>query len=471
MTLAFTRAAEAYRAREQSRARYADRSEFIVRDGVRIHYEVYGEGEPTMLFLPTWSVVHSRMWKMQLPYFARHARVITFDGRGNGLSDRPRGPDAYRVQEFAADAVAVLDATDTATAVLVAESCGAMWASLVAANHPDRVDKLVYIAPAVGLAPNGPDRQLYHFDRSYDTYEGWAKYNRHYWLYDYRDFLLFFFAQCFTEPHSTKPIEDCVGWGLETSPETLIDATEALTLFSLGELKEALNRVGCPAFVLHGDADVVRPHAQGAALADAVGGRLITLEGSGHLPQGRDPVRVNLILRDLACPAPPATTWTRSSNRRKRALFVSSPIGLGHARRDVAIASALRDECPGLEIEWLAQDPVTRVLEAHGERIHPASAHLASESRHFESESAEHDLHCFHAWRRMDEILLANFMLFHDVVRDDPYDLWIGDEAWELDHYLHENPEFEECCLRLAHRLRRMAAHGRGRGPGGRTDR
>ena len=57
-----------------------------------------------------------------------------------------------------------------------------------------------------------------------------------------------------------------------------------------------------------------------------------------------------------------------------------------------------------------------------------------------EGESADHDLHCFQAWRRMDEILLANFMVFHDIVEDDPYDLWIGDEAWELDYYLHENP-------------------------------
>ena len=40
-----------------------------------------------------------------------------------------------------------------------------------------------------------------------------------------------------------------------------------------------------------------------------------------------------------------------------------------------------------------------------------------------------------------DEILLSNFMVFHDVVRGDQYDLWIGDEAWELDYYLHENPE------------------------------
>ena len=81
------------------------------------------------------------------------------------------------------------------------------------------------------------------------------------------------------------------------------------------------------------------------------------------------------------------------------------------------------------------------MLEARGERIHPASAHLANESGHIESESAEHDLHCFQAIRRMDEILLANFMVFHDLVRDEHYDVWIGDEAWELDYYLHENPE------------------------------
>jgi predicted glycosyltransferase len=140
-------------------------------------------------------------------------------------------------------------------------------------------------------------------------------------------------------------------------------------------------------------------------------------------------------------PAPATRTWTRALRRPRRALYLSSPIGLGHARRDLAIARELRAQVPGLEIDWLAQDPVTRVLEAEGERIHPASAWLANESAHIERESAEHDLHAFQAIRRMDEILIANFMVFHDVVREQAYDLWIGDEAWELDYFLHENPE------------------------------
>ena len=135
--------------------------------------------------------------------------------------------------------------------------------------------------------------------------------------------------------------------------------------------------------------------------------------------------------------------WRRAIHRPKRALYVSSPVGLGHAWRDVAIARELRALHPGLEIDWLAQEPVTHVLERCGERIHPASRQLALESRHIAAEAHGHELNVFQAWRQMDEILLANFMLFHDVATEDPYDLWIGDEAWELDYYLHENPELK----------------------------
>ncbi|HET7702837.1 MAG TPA: glycosyltransferase [Candidatus Limnocylindrales bacterium] len=137
------------------------------------------------------------------------------------------------------------------------------------------------------------------------------------------------------------------------------------------------------------------------------------------------------------------TTWTRALSRRRRALYISSPIGLGHAQRDAAIASELRRLRPDLEIDWLAQHPVTTVLEAHGERIHPRSAELASESAHITAESHDHDLNAFQAIRRMDEILVANFMVFHDAVSEGEYDLVIGDEAWDVDHFLHENPELK----------------------------
>ncbi|MGK3951185.1 glycosyltransferase [Microbacterium sp. I2] len=136
-------------------------------------------------------------------------------------------------------------------------------------------------------------------------------------------------------------------------------------------------------------------------------------------------------------------TWVRAQRRPKKALFLSSPIGLGHARRDVAVAQELRRIHPGLQIEWLAQHPVTRVLADAGEPVHPASAFLANESAHIEDESADHDLHAFQAIRRMDEILVNNFMVFNDVVDETYYDLVIGDEAWDVDYFLHENPELK----------------------------
>ena len=124
-------------------------------------------------------------------------------------------------------------------------------------------------------------------------------------------------------------------------------------------------------------------------------------------------------------------------------LYVSSPIGLGHARRDLAIADELRTLRPGLEVHWLAQHPVTELLGRRSELIHPASAFLASESGHFESEAAEHDLHAFQAVRTMDEILVSNFMVFSELVEHEHFDLWVGDEAWDIDYFLHENPELK----------------------------
>jgi pimeloyl-ACP methyl ester carboxylesterase len=286
-------------AAEQRRARYPDAEGYVERDGVRLFWERYGEGERTVFLLPTWSIVHSRFWKAQIPYLARHFRVLTFDGRGNGRSDRPTGATAYTEREFAVDALAVMDATATGRAVLVSLSCGALWSTLLAAEHPDRVAGLVCLGPAVGLAPPHPERAVHSFLEPLDTEEGWAKYNQHYWLRDYRGFLEFFFSRCLSEPHSTKQREDCVGWALEMAPETLIDTEEGLLLCELASFERQCRRVQCPTLVIHGSEDAIRPHGQGAALAAATRGRLVTLAGSGHLPQARHPVKVNLLIREF----------------------------------------------------------------------------------------------------------------------------------------------------------------------------
>ncbi len=270
--------------REQTRARYPDETGFIERDGTRVFWERYGDGEPTIMFLPTWSIIHSRGWKAQIPYFARHARVLAFDGRGNGRSDRPREPEAHRPQEYAADALAVMDETGTERAVLVSLSRGAERALLLGANHRDRVDGMVFIAPALPLPPAASRASA---DRAFleprDTYEGWEKWNSHYWLKDYGDFLDFFFSQVFNEPHSTKQREDCVGWGLETDAETLVATQVAPRLRDEAAVRELTEQLVCPVLVIHGRDDAVRPHDSGAALAAMTDGELV--ESRGFRPQ------------------------------------------------------------------------------------------------------------------------------------------------------------------------------------------
>src|SRR5215831_13788672 len=97
-------------------------------DGVRVFFEVFGpaDAERTILFLPSWSLVHSRIWKGQVPFFARHGfRVVAFDGRGNGRSDRPTS--GYSTLDFVADALAVFESAGIDSAALVAVSAGIRW--------------------------------------------------------------------------------------------------------------------------------------------------------------------------------------------------------------------------------------------------------------------------------------------------------------------------------------------------------
>jgi len=436
--------------RHPSKARQAYVAGTTERDGVGLAYQVYGDGDTTVLLMPTWTIIDSRFWKAQVAYLARHYRVVTFDGRGSGESGRPRGAAAYTNEEYAADTLAVMDATGTERAVLVALSCATAWALHVAAGHPERVLGLFVLSPSCGVNLPQIDREQYPWHERHDTTDGWAKYNKHHWLEGgYEDFLDFFFHKMFSEEHSTKQIEDCVGWAGDIAPETLADATAG----RLGcdgvvctPMEPLCTRITCPVTVVHGTSDAVRTHAVGERLAELTSGSLVLLEGAGHGLMARHPVRVNLLIREFVDRVRSSVkhrTWVRAAVRPKRALFLSSPIGLGHARRDLAISQELQTLHPGLEIDWLAQHPVTTVLEAAGQRIHPASRWLANESAHMEHEAGEHDLHAFQAIRRMDEILVNNFMVFQDLVEREHYDLVVGDEAWDVDYFLHENPELK----------------------------
>jgi pimeloyl-ACP methyl ester carboxylesterase/predicted glycosyltransferase len=433
------------------RAKLPSKEGFVERNGVHLYYEIYGEGPETLVFLPPWSIVHSRVYKAQLPYFSERFRCITYDGRGNGKSDRPENMAAYSLGDYVADALAVMDATAADKAILVGLSFAGMLSCVLAAHHPERVKAAILAGTAASIGPGYPYMTLQHFLAKPERFEGWDKYNREHWFANYPDFAEHFIRNIFCEPHSTKQIEDGIGWASDTTGPVLAKTVEARAIppeFDIGE--EMYRKIRCPMLMFHGDNDQIQPYARATAVAEITGAELVTIPGGGHNPLGRFPAKCNALITDfldrkLGIVAPKQRP--AGASKAKRVLYLSSPIGLGHGRRDIAITRELRKLHPDLQVDWLAQDPVTRLLEASGEQIHPFSARLASESRHIELESGEHDLHAFQAIRRMDEVLIANFMIFQDVVDEGGYDLVVADEAWDIDHYWHEHPELKRAAL------------------------
>lgn len=436
------------------RAKLPDSESFVTRDGVKLSYEVYGDGAETILFIPPWSIVHSRIYKAQLPYFSERFRCIAYDGRGNGKSDRPADVAAYTLDNYLADALAVMDALDAKQAILVGLSFGGLVATALAAYHPERVKAAILAGTVSTVGPAHASRfAASSFMANRDSHEGWDKFNRAYWLQNYPDFAEFFIRNICSEPHSTRQIEEGVDWAAGTDGPTMVKTVEARNVLPAFDVSEAMYRnIDCPVLFLHGDNDQIQPYERArAAHAETTGAEFATFAGGGHNPLGRYPAKSNALInhfldRRLGIAAPGRETRRREP-REKRALYLSSPIGLGHGRRDIAIARELRALHPDLKVDWLAQDPVTRLLESSNEHVHPLSARLASETRHIELESGEHELHCFQALRRMDEVLIKNFMIFQDAVDQGGYDLVIADEAWDIDHYWHEHPELKKAKL------------------------
>ncbi len=239
-----------------------------------------------------------------------------FDPRGNGRSDRPTNRRGLRRVRVRAGRLDVMDASGIERAIVVALSRGAQRALLLAAEHPERVDGLVFIGPVVpGQPPLGGLRwrlmshprlrAAAHAQAASPPGAGRSS-TPHYIRGDYRDFVEWFAGMCTNEPHSTKGFEDGVEWGLETDPDTLlltIMADAAAPVTRRDQLALA-RRVRCPVLVINGTKDRVTPHRrrQGCWRTRPAGG-CSTIEGGDHMPDGRQPVEVNLALREFVEPA------------------------------------------------------------------------------------------------------------------------------------------------------------------------
>jgi pimeloyl-ACP methyl ester carboxylesterase/UDP:flavonoid glycosyltransferase YjiC (YdhE family) len=408
---------------------------FVERPDAKLYWEATGtDGPDLFLCPPRQPVVYGRLWKNQIPYLSHYFRVVTMDPRGNGRSDRPL--TGYDFETHYADLLAVLETAVRPPFAFVAFSCSSMLAVRYALQYPDRVSHLVFVPPQCRQTlPQPFEEKVARVIR--EDFDGWRQR---------------LFTKCLPEPHSLKGIEDLTGWAGESSAEIYV---ESLRQIERDNVQDQLDQLRTPTLVMHGTEDPVVPFRHGERVAAAIpGARLIRFEGGGHALPSREPVKVNRAIRDFVLGDPVEShTVARMAERKtaprarrgsaRRVLWLSSPIGLGHIQRDIAMARRLRELHPEVTVDFLAADPARRVVEVTGERLHPATDRLLNESAHFEEFSKDHELHAFNALWDMDEIMANNFLVFADVAEAGDYDLWIGDEGWDLDYYLHENPEIK----------------------------
>src|ERR1043165_2409648 len=128
-----------------------------------------------MLFIPPWSIVHSRIYKAQLPYFSERFRCIAYDSRGNGKSDRPVELEAYSLDNYLDDAVAVMDATGVTSAIVVSLSYSGMVASMLAAHLPERVKALMLVGALTTVGSRFPYMSPKNYLAERKEFEGWDK--------------------------------------------------------------------------------------------------------------------------------------------------------------------------------------------------------------------------------------------------------------------------------------------------------
>jgi UDP:flavonoid glycosyltransferase YjiC (YdhE family) len=129
---------------------------------------------------------------------------------------------------------------------------------------------------------------------------------------------------------------------------------------------------------------------------------------------------------------------------RKNVLFISGSLGLGHITRDIAIANELRNLRHGLEIEWLAADPATKMLKESGEKLVPGIEKYSDENISAENAAKGSNLNLLKYLLKSRNEWKQNIKLFTDLIRSRHYDLVIGDETYEINLALRQHPDLKK---------------------------
>jgi 3-oxoadipate enol-lactonase len=245
----------------------------IFANGINIHYEVQGEGTPLVLIAglgyPAWQ------WHRMMPYLAKHLRVIAFDNRGVGGTDKPAGP--YTAKLLAADTAAILDALSIESAVVMGHSMGGFIAQELGLSYSAMVSKLILSSTNFGgphHVPVTPEAMAVLSDMTSDP------------LTRFKNGLVVSTAPGFAEQHP-EIIQEWLDWRMANPLN--VAGYQAQMAIGLGLISEAasfenmLPELTMPTLILFGAHDKVVPPANADLLAAKIpNNKVVILPNAGH---------------------------------------------------------------------------------------------------------------------------------------------------------------------------------------------
>ena len=253
-------------------------------DGTRLRYVDEGRGPPVVFLHGLGASMYA--WRKNLaPVAAAGYRVIAFDDRGFGFSDKP--PTGYDNTAYARLTVALLDSLHLRDAVLVGHSMGGAIAAEVAITHPERVRGLVLIGSA-GLGVREPP--LFRVGR-------WPLVGPLLFAFRGRGFTERFLKASYADPAKVSDADVDQYYAPVAEPEYGRALRAVLRQFRFDGLAGRLDHIRAPTLVLWGEADRLVPIALGRALAAGIPhAAFLSVRDAGHSVQEEAPDEVNRLL-------------------------------------------------------------------------------------------------------------------------------------------------------------------------------
>ncbi|MCU1361159.1 MAG: putative hydrolase [Ilumatobacteraceae bacterium] len=238
-------------------------------DGIRLHYEVLGRsGAPAVLMIQGLGA-DKHGWDMQRFVLAARYRVVAFDNRGAGRSDKPFG--LYSLEQMADDAIAVLTAAGVDRAHVVGASMGGAISQIVALKYPDRVRSLTLACTACRNPPWR--RELLNGWATHATERGMASMTRE-------------AARWVIGPRSFRRLVPAFGWlgPLAMGRSSHAFAAQVRAILATDEsMADQLSGITVPALVMVGNQDILTPRGDSEELAERLpNAELVVISGAAH---------------------------------------------------------------------------------------------------------------------------------------------------------------------------------------------